>query len=177
MTLSDEDDNYFKDGADVEVGTEETFRDSQFVGLVWSQLGLILFITSCLGGFFGKSTQLSCIWQCFSRWHIQNRQLHKWNSFGGSVQFLDSLTVQAVQIRAVEVCVCASLAAVARYRGRYIREGDVCVHIVQWQGTLRRMHSDPDQPDLAPHLWDKMSKSLTSSKWGRRPEQQQVMEK
>ena len=47
MTLSDEDDNYFKDGADVEVGTEETFRDSQFVGLVWSQLGLILFTTCC----------------------------------------------------------------------------------------------------------------------------------
>ena len=48
-------------------------------------------------------------------------------------------------------CVCASLAAVARYRGRYIREGDVCVHIVQWQGTLRRMHSDPDQP-IWPHI-------------------------
>ena len=121
--------------------------------------------------------RVRCAFGNVYRWHIQNRQLHKWNSFGGSVQFLDSLTVQAVQIRAVEVCVCASLAAEARYRGRYIREGDVCVHIVQWQGTLRRMHSDPDQPDLAPHLWDKMSKSLTSSKWGRRPEQQQVMEK
>ena len=47
MTLSDEDDNHFKDGADVEVGAEETFLDSQFVGLVWSQLGLILFTTCC----------------------------------------------------------------------------------------------------------------------------------
>ena len=47
MTLSDEDDNYFKDGADVEVGTEDIVSDSQFVGLVWSQLGLILFTTCC----------------------------------------------------------------------------------------------------------------------------------